>query len=64
MTKFCRKCRVEKGLSEFVKRKSSPDGRRAFCKACLNMERRQKCADQKPRRFPPFKGYAPPECRG
>lgn len=69
MTKVCRKCGAEKALSEFVKRKSSPDGRRTFCKACLNMERRQKRAEllaliQKGRTFPPFKGYGLPECRG
>ncbi|MCL1496242.1 hypothetical protein CO583_01790 [Parasaccharibacter sp. TMW2.1882] len=131
MTKVCRKCGIEKPLSDFVKRKSSPDGRRTFCKACLNMELREqrqpkvnhppnlsavvangkkgcsqceemlpvsrfavsssrkcglqsRCRDcekdyrtalamrhqaspiaiQKRRRFPPFKGYGLPECRG
>lgn len=122
MTKACRKCRVEKPLSEFGKDSRVADGRRATCKSCRNRQLREKrrlagkrpspsfvvvngqkgcsrcgkilpvshfsvssraksglqsqckacdgdCRDQirerqKRRRFPPFKGYGLPECRG
>ena len=135
MTKVCRKCGVEKALSEFGKNGRIADGRRSTCKSCRNRQLREKrqsiaktsspsasavvvngkkgCSQcrkvlpvshfsvhsgrdcglqsrckacekvnykttlarertvgpasvviQKPRRFPPFKGYGLPECRG
>ncbi|MDP8212334.1 MAG: HNH endonuclease [Candidatus Zapsychrus exili] len=35
ITKTCSKCKVEKSVSEFYKRKSSLDGRRSNCKSCV-----------------------------
>lgn len=39
-TKICKKCGIEKPLSEFTKNKNMKDGRLNTCKECSNEERR------------------------
>ena len=36
ITKFCKKCRIEKPLTEFRKQKASRDGLQYWCKICGN----------------------------
>jgi hypothetical protein len=40
--KVCKKCLIEKGVDEFVKRNGSPDGYRATCKVCYNEYKKEK----------------------
>lgn len=39
-TKVCKKCGVEKGLSDYHKQSARPDGLRGRCKVCTNEESR------------------------
>lgn len=48
--KVCTKCKIEKELSEFHKRKSSKDGLRSWCKECrrqYNKENKEAIAEHK-----------------
>jgi 5-methylcytosine-specific restriction endonuclease McrA len=51
--KTCSKCHVEKTLSEFPKRASSPDGYGYSCKVCNKVYHKQYSAEHKEE----FKGY-------
>lgn len=42
--KTCFKCGIKKGVNEFYKNSTSPDGRRIRCKTCCNEIRRQQYA--------------------
>jgi hypothetical protein len=42
MEKICSKCKVEKPLSDFSKRKSRPSGYSACCKMCRNIHFKNK----------------------
>jgi len=46
MNKLCKTCNEEKPLSEFHKRKDTPDGRKYYCKACSS----KLAAEQRKRR--------------
>ena len=39
--KKCRKCEIEKPLSEFYKKNTSRDGRRSQCKSCESLSKKQ-----------------------
>ena len=52
MLKICSKCNLTKNIEEFVNDKSKKDGRRGYCKACLNLKLRKT-----PIKLIPKKGY-------
>jgi hypothetical protein len=41
MTKICSKCKIEKSIKDFYKRKTSKDGLRCHCKKCDDQYRDQ-----------------------
>lgn len=45
MTKICSKCNIEKPLTEFSKKSSSPDGLRTYCKQCAVIYNQQRLKD-------------------
>lgn len=69
--KACSKCNKTLPVSQFWTYRKVECGFYPSCKACnkteRNVEKKQGSVApviQKPRRFPPFKGYGLPECRG
>lgn len=44
-TKVCKKCLIEKPLDELVKRTGVGDGRRALCKLCYNLQKKDNRAN-------------------
>lgn len=49
LTKICRKCQIEKSITEFCKDKSTKDGLKGHCRKCakkLKQENKEKYAAQ------------------